>query len=258
MENETAQPKVNPSVPVEESIAFALPRPLPTALFCVGLALFLGFLADCSALLPLQVASTGWQINSLERIFNEASIAMLSFTLMLSGVWLGNAASGTKNKFLGWTCGGLSLAIGAFLLFAVPLYLKNINFAYHLKSDEILNERKIDKPVPGSDLAERYDANLKELSSTVFKNVFRFGTNGVVMGGALVLLGIFGIRQTRDRPEVGFTCATCSSSKVRLSQMNATEQSLATFTRLHTFRCEDCGLRFRKFSITGKPFPLFF
>jgi DNA-directed RNA polymerase subunit M/transcription elongation factor TFIIS len=258
MENETAQPKANPSLPIEESIVFALPRPLPAALFCVGLALFLGFLADCAALLPLQMANMVWQINSLERLFNEASISMLSFTFMLSGVWLGNAASGTKNKFLGWTCGGLSLAIGAFLLFAVPLYLKNINFVYHLKSDEILNQRKIDKPTPGSDLAERYDESLKELSSTVYKNVFRFGTNGVVMGGALVLLGIFGIRQTRDRPEVGFTCATCGSSKVRLSQMNATEQSLATFTRLHTFRCEDCGWRFRKFSITGKPFSLFF
>jgi hypothetical protein len=258
MENETAQPKVKPSVPLEESLPFVLPRPLPTALFCVGLALFLGFLADCSSLLPLQVTNTVWQINSLERLFNEASISMLSFTLMLSSVWLDDAVSGTKNKFLGWICGGLSLVLGAFLLFAVPLYVKNINFAYRFKSEEILKERKLDNPAPRSDLAEKYDESLKELSSTVFKNVLRFGTNGAVMGGALMLLGIFGIRQTRDRPNVGFTCATCSSSKVRLSQMNATEQSLATFTRIHTFRCEDCGLRFRKFSITGKPFPFFF
>jgi hypothetical protein len=258
MENETAQSKVNPSIPTEASIPFVLPRPLPTVLFCAGLALFLGFLADCSSLLPLQAFSIVWQINSLERLFNEASISMLSFTLMLSSVWLGNAVSGTKNKFLGWTCGLLSLVLGTFMVLAVPLYAKNINFAYHLKAEEMANERKIDAPAPGSDLAEKYDASLKELSSTVFKNVFRFGSNGVVMGGALILLGIFGIRQTRDRPEAGFICATCSSNKVRLSQMNATEQSLATFTRIHTFRCEDCGLRFRKFSITGKPFSFFF
>ncbi|MBC7881738.1 MAG: hypothetical protein H7Y37_10445 [Anaerolineae bacterium] len=258
MENETVQPKVNPSVPLEENVTFVLPRPLPTALFCVGLALFLGFLSDCSSLLPLNVANIIWQINSLERVFNEASIPMLSFILMLSGVWLNNAVNGTKNKILGWICGLISLVIGVSLLLAVPLYLKNINFAYRIKSEEILNQRKIDKPAPRSELAEKYDASLKELSDTVYRNVLRFGTNGVVMGGALVLLGIFGIRQTRDRADVGFTCVTCGSSKVRLSQMNANEQSLATFTRIHTFRCEDCSRRFRKFSITGKPFPFFF
>jgi hypothetical protein len=258
MENETTQPKVTPAIPVEESVPFVLPRPLPTALFCTGLALFLGFLADCSSLLPLQVVSMVWQINSLERVFNEASILLLSCTFMVSSVWLSNSVNGTKNKFLGWACGLLSLGLGLSIALAVPLYVKNISFAFRLKSEEIANERKIDNPAPGSDLAEKYDASVKELSTTVYRNSFRFGANGVVMSGALLLLGIFGIRQTRDRPEVGFTCATCSSSKVRLSQMSATEQSLATFTRIHTFRCEDCGWRFRKFSITGKPFPFFF
>lgn len=264
MENQTVQPKQNPEesqiLPGHAAPApsLALLRPLPAALGIVGLALVLVFLFDLGALLPPRFQDTLWQIGFLERLFNEASIPLLGILAMLAGAWLGDAIDGEKSRLKTGAIGALALVMGVSILLAIPLYSNNVNRVYKLKHAELLDARKAQAPDPGSDLAIRFDKAEAELSSSLFANAFRFNANAGTMGIALLLLSVFGIRQTRKRADVGFTCPTCKSANVRLSQMNPTEKSLALVTRLHTFRCQDCGWRFRKFSLTGKPFTFFF
>jgi len=261
MEKETVKPSGAPSSQVpalQETPSLPLPRPLPTALIVVGLGLLLAFLADMVALLPPQPQDVVWQVNVLERLFNEASIPMLALLAMLSGLWLSDALNGTKSRVFNAVLGGLALVFGLALLLAIPLYSNNVNRIYTFRKAEILNEKQLRKPEKGSELADQYDRALEELKANTFRNVFRFNANAGVVGVALVLLGVLGIRQTRKRPDVGFTCPTCKSGNVRLSQMNPTEKSLALVTRIHTFRCQDCGWRFRRWSLTGKPFTFLF
>ncbi len=250
-------PASSPAIAPNSGVSL-LPRALPTSLLVGGVALFLAFLFDLVPLWPPQFQSITWQIALLERIFNQVSIAMLGVLAILCSIWIGDTITGIKSRLTSGVVGVLSVVMGVCLLLAIPLYSQNINRLFQLKKIEIANQRQLDAPAPGSELAEKYDGALKDLRENLAKSAFRFNANAGVMGFALFVLGAMGVRYTRKRPDVGFSCPTCQSTQVRLSQMDATEKSLALVTRLHTFRCQDCGWRFRRFSLTGKPFPFFF
>ncbi|AGY57656.1 hypothetical protein [Gloeobacter kilaueensis] len=248
-----------PSPAAAPSAAQIIPRPLPTALGFAGVGLLLAFLADLLPFVPPQTHNLLWQIAFLEHVFNTASVAMLGILLLLAGIWLGDILNDEKSRLKSSLSGSLALLVGLALVFSVPLYIQNVNRLYQIKKSEILSQRKSNAPLVGGSLADRFDTVLVELDNSIFKNTARYSANALAIGFVTASLGIFAIRYTRNRPEVGYTCPACDSSEVRRSgQLSPTEQSLALFTRIHTFRCNACGWRFRRFSLTGKPFPFFF
>jgi hypothetical protein len=233
-------------------------RPLPTSMLVLGLTLLLGFFCDQVISLPPRFYDVAWRIACLEKVFNEASILLLGITISLGGIWLGDFLAGAKNKALNLTFGCLGIAFGLMLLFAVPLYSMDMRILQKFKLTEIENQRKEAQPEPGSEDAAKYDAAIADLNVAIFKNVFRMNANAILVGTSLILLGSFGVRQVRDKAGVGFCCPNCMSEDICLSPMDPSESSLAFATRLHMFLCHECGWRFRRFSLTGKPFTFFF
>jgi hypothetical protein len=233
-------------------------RPLPTSLMILGLALLFGFFCDQAITFPPRFYDVAWRIAFLEKIFNEASIPLIGITISLGGIWLGDFLAGAKNKVLNLGFGCLGIALGLMFVLTVPLYSMDVRIVQHFKLAEIEKQRKEAQPEPGSEDAVKFDTAVEDLNQALFKNVFRMNADALLAGTALILLGSFGVRQIRDKAGVGFCCPNCMSEEICLSPMDPSESSLAFTTRLHMFLCHECGWRFRRFSLTGKPFTFFF
>lgn len=233
-------------------------RPLPASLMIMGLALLLGFICDQVVAFPPRFYDVTWRIAFLEKVFNEASIPLIGITIILGGIWLGDFLAGAKNKALNLAFGCIGIALGFMFVLGVPLYSMDVRIVQQFKLAQIEQQRKEVKPAPGSEDAAQFDAAVEELNQTMFKNVFRMNADAILAGTALILLGSFGVKQTRDKVGVGFCCPNCMSEEICLSPMDPSEASLAFTTRLHMFLCHECGWRFRRFSLTGKPFTFFF
>jgi hypothetical protein len=233
-------------------------RPLPASLIILGSALLFGFFFDQVVSLPPRFYDVTWRITFLEKVFNEASILLLGIAISLGGVWLGDFLAGAKNKALNLTFGCLGIALGLALILSVPLYTMDARIIQKFKLTNIENQRKEAQPEPGSEDAAKFDKAVEDLNQTMFKTVFRMNADAILAGTSLMLVGIFGVRQLRDKAGVGFCCPNCMSDEICLSPMDPSEKSLAFATRLHMFLCHECGWRFRRFSLTGKPFTFFF
>lgn len=233
-------------------------RPLPTSLIILGAVLTCGFFCDQSITFPPHFYDVVWRIAFLEKIFNEASIPLLGVTIMLGGIWLGDFLAGATNKTLNLTVGCLGMALGLMFVLSVPLYSMDVRVVRRFKLAEIENQRKEVRPEPGSEDAAKFDAAVDNLNQSTFKSMFRMDADALLSGTALILMGSFGIRQLREKAGVGFCCPNCMSEDICVSPMDPSEKSLAFATRLHMFLCHECGWRFRRFSLTGKPFTFFF
>jgi hypothetical protein len=233
-------------------------QPLPTSLLILGLALLLGFLCDQSVAYPPRLYDVAWRISFFEKVSNEASIPLLGITISLGGIWLGDFLTGVKNKALNLAFGCLGIALGIMLILGVPLYSMDARVVQHFKLADIEQQRQRAHPEPGSENAAKFVAAVEDMNQTMFKNVFRMNADAILAGTSLILLGSFGVRQVREKAGVGFCCPNCMSEDICLSPMDPAESSLAFTTRLHMFLCHECGWRFRRFSLTGKPFTFFF
>jgi len=234
-------------------------RPLPTAGLVTGSAMVCGLLLDLSLQLPGDAANVAWRIGFLEKLFDSASLLVLGMALMSASVWFADLLQGYKHRKLGMSIGVLSTLMSAGVLLSVPLYSMDAQVMFNYQREQLNEERRMAHPLPGSYEADRFELAARNMQRSMFQTAFRRNGLAILSGLVLLILGAQAIRQARRRRDVTFCCPNCLAEDVRTAPWQSdTEKSLAFWTRIHTFVCIYCNERFRRFSLTGRPFPFLF
>jgi len=243
----------------KENAALRLPRAFLVTFFCFGFALFASITVDLCAQLPENPSDLLWQISFLEQLYSRVTLLALGVIAMVTSPWLASLGHGHHSQGLNRTLGFASVLIGVCLLASVPLYGVDLRRVYQIKSVELHHARAQVGVMGDAEWIKKLGEAKSAVAAALVQRGVRSATGAVLMGGVLLLCGAFAWRQTREDPDTGIRCPKCLSHNIQPPAMlSETERSLGYWTRIHTFECGYCDHRFRKLSLTGKPFRFFF
>ncbi len=234
-----------------------LPRAFPASILVAGLMLICAYTADLLSQFPPRLYDLQWQIAFAEGAMNSATVPVIGSIFLLLGFWLGDAIRGQKNKGIQRFVYALVLLFGIALFLLVPLYISNVTKIFDAQIAKVEQQRDQIKPEPGSELAVRFNSAIDVAQGQYWRRLLRMSANGVFHGAALFVIALAGIRYARDKADAGFECPSCRSGRIAPAVKTPIEASLSIL-RIHPFTCQECSFRFRRFSLTGRPYRFFF